>query len=192
MTVPFRRWLWALLLVLCTLPAFSQIADSLRPGPPDTLVTYSEAQLDAEEEALEGPDYGLGLMLLFFLVAAAVSAVALGILVLLAAAIVIVLTAWGVLTVSVLVGAYQKSFKKGFRVFWILGSAFATAFIGALLGLLVDLAFRTALPTESAALAGAGAGFLGGGLFGFGSFQLLQHLFSRIVAYFQQKKNKPV
>lgn len=174
-------------LALLTLPT---LADTLRPYPPDTAATWQTddpASYDADDQ---GPDFGLGLMLLFFLIGMAIAGLAAAVVVAFVVLLVLLLTAWGILGVSLLVGVRQNSFKKGFKTFWLLASSFGTGFLGLFMGFLVQLAWGEHFPANAPLWLGFGSGLLGGLLFGYLSYRVLQYVFGRILAYIQSKRKK--
>lgn len=187
MSAVLRRWMWVPVLALLTLPA---VADTLPLQAPDTANVWQAEDPVAYAAEDEGPDPGLGLMLLFFLMGMAIAALAAAVVVALLLLLVLLLTAWGILGVSLWVGVQQNSFKKGFRVFWVLGSGFGTAFLGLLMGFLAHLAWHEYFPPYASLGLGFLAGLSGGLLFGYLSFTLLQRVFERISAYVQTKRKK--
>jgi hypothetical protein len=170
---------------LCCLGVYAQAPDSLHkstPPAPVSQVDASKAQTHvAVDASAEVDDGNFFIVLLFMGLAIVITYVVVGLL-LTAAAFVIVVSciSAGILSASIVVGLYKRSFTKGFKAFIIVSTAAAGTIMGA-----VGLWLLHADHSAAAALCGAGLGLVSGIAFGFLSLKVLQ----RLVIYFKEKLN---
>lgn len=179
-----RQSLWVLALILDSLTGFTQSTRDLRPEPADTSLAYipSSDGLPMEDDFSPGLFFFalLGLMLM---VISAVVALVLAVLVLLLLA---VLVAWGMVTASVLVGMYQKSFEKGIMTFWVLAFGVLSALCGMALWLLVAW-LSDSFSYQTALWVGGLTGLSGGLGVGILSFKALRWLISFLIEKLRHK-----
>jgi hypothetical protein len=100
--------------------------------------------------------------------------------------VIFALVSFGVLSTSIIVGLYKKSFTKGFRIFLILASAIAGAFAGIFSFLIIHLTAHL-WTIGSSIISGTISGILGGTAFGL----LVFYLIGKLVPYIKQKLNLP-
>ncbi|HYJ37649.1 MAG TPA: hypothetical protein VEV87_03495 [Chitinophagaceae bacterium] len=91
------------------------------------------------------------------------------------------LIAFGVLSTSVAIGLYRRSYSAGFKSFLIILFALSCAVVGTIGVSLVNIFFALELSRSMAAGVGFLSGAAGGVLMGFATYKVLQTLFKYFV-----------
>ncbi len=100
----------------------------------------------------------------------------------------LLLAATGVLSTSIIVGLYKRSFAAGFRTFLLIICGAGGIIAGAGGFLLINHFFHLHVTRTTAAWSGAAGGLLGGLLLGLSMFAVIREL----VIYFKAKISSPV
>jgi len=183
-----RLWLSILLLSLSAFAGTAQTVDAPQPEPVDSVRLSHIDPVEMNEE-FEDNDFNPGLFLiLVFGLLVACAGVGIGIVLAVVCFFLMAgLIAAGILSASVMVGVYNRSFAKGFQTFWISSAAVAGLFVGGIFMLLLYYLFDPSVHVALVVGSGALFGLVGGVALGFISSTILRKLASRFMKKFERK-----
>jgi hypothetical protein len=104
----------------------------------------------------------------------------------------ILLISAGIISTSLFIGWYKRSFTTGFKLFWVIGGSVGGLIFGAVSFGVVSHLTNLQLTTANAVLSGGAIGLLTGALVGFMVYKLLRAGFKYVANKFKLLKEKLV